>query len=218
MDLSLEEIAMSAGLPKGKIAAVIAVLVIVLCTAGYLVHLNGDSFDFSNTETKLVTTASMDAAPPTGYEISSIPAGGLVFIEKVHGNDFYSSLKVGDVLTFDYIHPVSRNVISVTHRIIDIKETSGVYTYTMKGDAVDGSTGSSVQIVTSDSGDIDGKVVGVSHVLGVLVSFFTSSSGKVVTIAAICAAAVVACIASVRSGNNSDEGPGKKKDVPKEGS
>ncbi len=55
---------MSADLPKGKIAAVIAVLVIVLCTAGYLVHLNGNSFDFSNTETKLVTTASMDVAPP----------------------------------------------------------------------------------------------------------------------------------------------------------
>ena len=210
---------MSADLPKGKIAAVIAVLVIVLCTAGYLVHLNGNSFDFSNTETKLVTTASMDAAPPpAGYEISNIPAGSLVFIEKVHGGDFYSSLKVGDILTFDYIHPVSRNVISVTHRIIDIKETSGVYTYTMKGDAVDGSAGASVQIVTSDSGDIVGKVVGVSHSLGVLVSFFTSSSGKIATIAAICAAVVVACIASVRFGNGSDEGPGKKKDVPKEGS
>lgn len=125
---------------------------------------------------------------------------------------------MGDILTFDYIHPVSRNVISVTHRIIDIKETSGVYTYTMKGDAVDGSTGASVQIVTSDSGDIVGKVVGVSHSLGVLVSFFTSSSGKIATIAAICAAVVVACIASVRFGNGSDEDPGKKKDVPKEGS
>ena len=204
-------------LPKGKLAVLVAVVIIALCTAGYIVHLNGDSFDFSNTETKIVASASMDADSSAGYEIGRIPAGSLVFIEKVHGDDFYSSLKVGDVLTFNYIHPVSRQPMSVTHRIIDIKETSGVYTYTMKGDAVDGSTGTSVQIVTSDSGDIDGKVVGMSHVLGVLASFFTTFSGKVATIAVICAVIVAVCLSSLHSGSGSDKDPDKKKDVSKEG-
>ena len=182
---------MSAGLPKGKIAAVIAVLVVVLCIAGYLVHLNGDSFDFSDTETKIVVSGSMDGEP-RNYEISTIPVSSLIFINKVNGDDFYSSLKVGDVLTFNYTSPVSKEHMVVTHRITGIKESSGVYTYTLKGDSLaDDPTNGSSQVVTSDSGDIIGKVTGVSSWLGLLVVFLSTWTGKICLIAIPCVLLIV---------------------------
>ena len=182
---------MSAGLPKGKIAAVIAVLVVVLCIAGYLAHLNGDSFDFSDTETKIVVSGSMDGEP-RNYEISTIPVSSLIFINKVNGDDFYSSLKVGDVLTFNYTSPVSKEHMVVTHRITDIKESLGVYTYTLKGDSLaDDPTNGSSQVVTSDSGDIIGKVTGVSSWLGLLVVFLSTWTGKICLIAIPCVLLIV---------------------------
>ena len=80
----------------------------------------------------------------------------------------------------------------VTHRITDIRESSGVYTYTLKGDSVaDDPTNGSSQIVTSDSGDIIGKVVGVSHWLGVLVIFMSTWTGKICLIAIPCVLLIV---------------------------
>ena len=163
---------------NATIVAIAIVVVIVLCGLGYVIHINGDSLDFSHTEAKIVVSGSMDGEP-RDYPIKTIPTGSMVVIHKVDGTDFYSTLKVGDVLTFDYIHPVSKENMVVTHRIIKIEENNEVYTYTLKGDSIaDDPTNGSVQVVTSDSGDVIGKVVGVSHWLGELVIFLSTWTGK----------------------------------------
>lgn len=173
-------------LSKGTIVIIVATAVVVTCSVGYVAHLNGDSLDFSHTDARIVVSGSMDGEP-RDYPISTIPTGSMVLIERVHGPGFHQSLEVGDVLTFDYIHPVSHESMVVTHRIIDIKESNGVYTYTLKGDSIaDDPTNGSVQIVTSNSGDIIGKVVGVSHWLGVLAVFLSTWAGRVCLILVPC--------------------------------
>lgn len=182
---------MDSKLSKRSMIAIAVLAVIVVCGLGYVIHINGDSLDFSHTETKIVVSGSMDGEP-RDYPIKTIPTGSMVVIHRVDGSDFYSSLKVGDVLTFDYVHPVSKEKMVVTHRIIEISENDGVYTYTLKGDSIaDDPTNGSVQIVTSDSGDVIGKVVGVSHWLGELVVFLSTWMGKFCLIVIPCVLIII---------------------------
>ncbi len=177
---------MGSRLSNAEIVAIIVVVAVVIGGLGYVIHINGNSLDFSHTEAKIVVSGSMDGEP-RDYPIKTIPTGSMVIIHGVDGNDFYSSLKIGDVLTFDYTHPVSKENMVVTHRIIEIAENNGVYTYTLKGDSIaDDPTNGSVQIVTSDSGDVIGKVVGVSHWLGELVVFLSTWTGKLCLIVIPC--------------------------------
>lgn len=183
---------------RSTLATIIVIAALVACLTGYAAHLNGGSLDFSDTEAKIVVSGSMDGEP-RDYDIRTIPTGSLITIHQVPSDpsDFYSSLKVGDVLTFDYIHPVSQESMVVTHRIIAIDESSGVYTYTLKGDSIaDDPTNGSVQVVTSDSGDVIGKVVGVSHWLGVLAVFVSTWTGKLCLILIPC---VILIVSEVRN-------------------
>ncbi len=197
---------MKSAISKKAIAASVFAVLLLVCLIGYVVHLNGNTVDFSDTELKVVVSGSM-GGEPRDYEISTIPVSSLIFIHKVSNQSDYASYKIGDVLTFNYIHPVSKESMTVTHRIIDIKENSGVYTYTLKGDSVaDDPTNGSVQIVTSDSGDIIGKTVGVSHWLGLLVVFLSTQIGKVCLVVVPCVI-LIATEASniVRSKDDSSE-------------
>ena len=196
---------------KTLISAVV-ILAVVLSVAGYMIHLNGNSLDYSETDVKIVVTGSMDGEPRTQYDISSIPTGSMIFIHKVTDDSFYSSLRVGDVLTFNYMHPTEKKNMVVTHRIIQISETGGVYTYTLAGDSiVDDPTNGSTQVVTSDSGAIIGKVVGVSHVLGVLVTFMSKDAGKICFILIPCIILIVAEVLNIVKilRNRKDDGDGE---------
>ena len=183
---------------------VLAVAVVsVSAFTGYLWDRNGGSLDFSDTDVMIVISGSMDGEPRTQYEISTIPLGSMVFVRNVPSDPagkegFYSSLGVGDVLTFDYEHPVSHETMVVTHRIIDISGSEGAYTYTLKGDSIaDDPTNGSVQVVTSQSGDVIGKVVGVSHWLGELVVFLSTWTGKACLILIPCAILIVSEVRSI---------------------
>lgn len=184
----------------------ITTLAVVLVVASgcllFIYDRNGDSLDLSNTDVKIVVSGSMAGEPRTQYDIQTIPVESMVFIRKVPQDDdaqsFYSSLKVGDVLTFDYRHPVSKENMVVTHRIISISESRGVYTYTCKGDSIaDDPTNGSIQIVTSASGDVIGKVVGVSHTLGQAVVFLSTGLGKVCLIVIPCIILIVSEIGNI---------------------
>ena len=172
---------------------VLAVAVVsVSAFVGYLWDRNGGSLDFSDTEVMIVISGSMDGEPRTQYEISTIPLGSMVFVRDVPSDPagkegFYSSLRVGDVLTFRYTHPFSHESMVVTHRIVDIAPSPEGYTFTMAGDVMrDDPTNSSVQVVTSQSGDVIGEVTGVSHWLGVLATFMSQWYGKVLFILVPC--------------------------------
>lgn len=177
-----------------------AVLVAVLvCCVGYAAHLNGDSLDFSHTDARIVISGSMEGEP-RDYPISTIPVKSLVVIHKVNGDSFYSDLRVGDVLTFNYEHPVTYENMVVTHRIIAIDEQPSGYIYTLRGDFVDADddpTGGSVQYVTSSSGDVIGKVVGTSLWLGKAVIFMSTWTGKVCLVLIPCLILIVAELATL---------------------
>ena len=201
-------------LSRRSVISLVIVAVAVSAAAGYLWDCNGRSLDFSDTDVKIVVSGSMDGEPRTQYDIETIPVKSMVFIHRVPDDpgSFYSSMKVGDVLTFDYIHPVSHETMVVTHRIIDIRETGGVYTYTLKGDSIaDDPTNGSVQTVTSDSGDVIGKVVGVSHALGVLAVFLSSWTGKFCLILVPCMVLIVSeagnIVRILRDGGEDDSEP-----------
>ncbi|MGN0097887.1 MAG: hypothetical protein ACI38Y_00995 [Candidatus Methanomethylophilaceae archaeon] len=173
-----------------RLVPIAAVIVVIGSATGYMWSQNGNSLDFSETDYKIVVSGSMAGEPRDQYDIRTIPVKSLVFIHKVPSDDaegFYGSLEVGDVLTFDYVHPVSKENMVVTHRIISISENAGVYTYTCKGDSIaDDPTNGSVQIVTSLSDDVIGKVVGVSPTLGSLVVFLSTGTGKLCLIIVPC--------------------------------
>ncbi len=183
--------------PSRRTLATVAVAVFVIAVSlGYAAHINGGTLDFSDTEAKIVVSGSMDGGP-RDHPIRTIPTGSLVVIHRVTGQDFYSSLEVGDVLTFDYIHPVSKESMVVTHRIVSVSESSGVYTYTLKGDSIaDDPTNGSVQTVTSDSGDVIGEVVGVSHWLGVLAVFMSTWTGRFCLVLVPC---IILIVSEVRN-------------------
>lgn len=186
-------------------------IVAVSAVAGYFWDRNGNSLDFSDTDVKIVVSGSMAGIPRTQYDIQTIPVESMVFIHRVPSDpsSFYSSLKVGDVITFDYNHPVSKEDMVVTHRIVSISESNGVYTYTCKGDSIaDDPTNGSVQIVTSSSGDIIGEVVGVSHILGQFVVFLSTGLGKFCLIIVPCLILIVSEVGNIirvlRNGDGSE--------------
>ncbi len=196
-------------LSRKAMVSIAVIVVLASAIVGFMWEKNGKSLDFSDTEAKIVVSGSMDGEKRTQYEIETIPTGSMVFIHRVPSDSqsFYSSLKVGDVLTFDYTHPVSKEHMVVTHRIISISESGGVYTYTLKGDSIaDDPTNGSVQTVTSDSGDVIGKVVGVSHALGVLAVFMSSWTGKFCLILVPCIILIVSEVRNIiRILRNGDE-------------
>ena len=166
----------------------VAIASVLLGVFGYYIYgLNGDSLDFSDTEVRVVVSDSMEGEPRTQYDIETIPVGSLVFIRQVPEGygayDFYSSLEVGDVVTFHYRHPVTKEDMVVTHRIIKIDDASGDIRFTMSGDAImDDPENSSKQVVYASSGDMIGKVTGVSPFLGDVMVFMSSAGGKAVVI------------------------------------
>ncbi|WII07629.1 hypothetical protein PED39_00080 [Methanomassiliicoccales archaeon LGM-RCC1] len=191
-----------AGKGRSRIARFIPtmLLIVLVIFAGYYIYDHNDGFGF-DTELKVVVSGSMDGEPRDQYDIKSIPLGSLVWIKKVPSDSdtFYSSLREGDVLTFNYRHPISGENMVVTHRIISIEQGNGGFTYTLKGDSIaDDPTNGSVQKVTSYSGDIIGKVSGVSPWLGQLVIFMSTLEGRICLIGIPCAIIVLAEFNSIR--------------------
>lgn len=136
---------------------------------------------------RVVTTDSMDKCNLTdvsAYKIKSLPPKTMVFIEKVpadpqEAKDWYSSLQVGDVLTFRYVYT---SQITVTHRITAITEKAdGSFLIELAGDNKNAKTGQLYQTIDTASKDspnyVLGKVTGKSYFLGFCVSLLRSNVG-----------------------------------------
>ncbi len=126
----------------------------------------------------VVISGSMDGERQEEYDIKTIPLKSLVkvsLIEEGKENEFYSSLKKGDILTFNYL---ALNNATITHRIISdpVVLDDGTIKYELKGDAVEGNE---IQTLYSDgrSGEILGKVTFVSLPLGQMYFFISSKVG-----------------------------------------
>lgn len=169
---------------KGKIKTVFRItgnilfyilLVVLLFLAGLSITSRVTGGRIGNSQYLVVISASMDGGEQKEYPIKTIPVGALIKDEVNDNSDaFYSSLKKGDVLTFNYI---SLGNETITHRIIEepVKRDDGTYRYVVKGDAVDDDS----QVLYSDgrTGEIIGKVVSVNLPLGKFMLFLTSKKG-----------------------------------------
>ncbi len=142
---------------------------------------NGRFFD---SQFLVVLSGSMDGEKQEEYEIQNIPIKSLIKIDLIKDgkeDEFYSSLKKGDVLTFNY---ASLNNTTITHRIIEdpILLSDGTYQYKLKGDAVEGA--GDYQMLYSDgrTGEIIGKVSYVSPFLGQIYFFVSSKLGTLLLV------------------------------------
>ena len=148
-------------------------------------------------EVRIVLTGSMEGseefyASHPEYEIQSLPVDSAVTVRTVptderEQEEFYSDMKVGDILTFYY--QLGSKAIPVTHRIVNIDAHTGtngneIYRFTCMGDNPTGdqtvSKFSPTQEVSSDSGLVIGKVTGVSVGLGWFLVHFVQNRMVVV--------------------------------------
>ena len=167
---------------------------IILCIFGIVVSIVSKK-DSDGTATifgvqmRLVVSPSMEKCDQTdvsGFEIKDIKTKSVVFIKVVpesekEKNEFYASLKVGDVLTFKYTYVTQE---TITHRIVDIEENGiGGYIIKLEGDNKNTEDGVLTQeINTSDeisSNYVIGKVTATSYLLGLFIYALKSPIGLI---------------------------------------
>lgn len=129
-----------------------------------------------NYQLRLVISDSMDKSDQvdvSSFEIKSIKVKSMVFVktfDEENKDEFYSSLKVGDVLTFRYVYTKQE---TITHRIVEITpKSSGGYLISLQGDNRVSESGVLTQVIDTSLTDspnyIIGKVVHVSYPLGLI--------------------------------------------------
>ncbi len=173
-------------------------LVIFFCLALVSVSTRITKGKYGNTQFLVVVSASMDGEKQEDYDIKTIPVKSLIGVDLVKEgkeDEFYSSLKKGDVLTFNY---VSFNNETITHRIVEdpVKDENGVYKYVLRGDAVEEDQ---TQILYSDgrSGEIIGKVKFVNLPLGQMYFFISSKLGTILLVILPCSLVAIIEIVKV---------------------
>lgn len=157
------------------------IVAVVGCFAAVSITSRATNGRFGDTQYLVVLSASMDGEKKEEYEIKTVPVKSLIKIDLVGNNEdnFYSNLKMGDVITFNYL---SLNNETITHRIVEepTKDSNGVYKYVVQGDAVENDR----QTLYSDgrTGEIIGKVTFVSKPLGEIYFFINSKVGTLVLV------------------------------------
>ena len=145
---------------------------------------------------RIVTTDSMAECEHTNvssYDIKDIPARSMVFVkvmpeDKQEADEWYRSLRVGDVLTFRYVYTTQ---VTITHRIASIteKETGG-FVIELEGDNKTSEDGQLYQTIdtsiSNNTNYVIGKVTGSSYLLGVIMSFLMQPIGIVFAIIVPC--------------------------------
>lgn len=144
---------------------------------------------------RIVTTDSMAACDQTdvsSFDIKSIPSRSLVFVEKVPesaeaAKAWYSSLKVGDVLTFRYVYTTQ---VTITHRITSITPKGEGYVIELEGDNKSADSESMTQVIDTTEQNspnyVIGKVVGHSYFFGFLLSLLRQPIGIVLLVIVPC--------------------------------
>ena len=146
---------------------------------------------------RVVTSNSMSKSEYTDvsdYKIKDIPIRSMVFVKTVpddpnEANAFYSSLKVGDVLTFRYVYTTQ---VTITHRITSIteKETGG-FIIELEGDNKSSEDGQLTQVIDTSipnsTNYVIGKVTGQARLFGLIMSFLMKPAGIILLIILPCA-------------------------------
>lgn len=161
---------------------------------------------------RLVSTGSMEKSEETdvsGFEIGSLPKNSMIFIDLVpenidEANEWYDSLKVGDVLTVKYVYT---SQIVITHRIIskeqlykDGEAIAGGYIITIEGDNKNDTATQMQQTINTTLTDspnyVIGKVTGKAVLLGGFLSLLKTPVGTVFIIIIPCA--IIALLEAIK--------------------
>lgn len=147
-------------------------------------------------ELRVVTSDSMaecDQTDVSEYEIKSIPIRSMIFVEKIPQNEgeaeeWYRSLKVGDVLTFRYVYT---NQVTITHRITSITEKdTGGFVIELAGDNKNADSDQLYQTIDTSIPEnmnyVLGKVTGQSVIFGNILTMLKSPLGLIFLIIIPC--------------------------------
>ncbi|MCH5152452.1 MAG: hypothetical protein J1F68_00620 [Clostridiales bacterium] len=156
-------------------------------------------------EMRIVLSGSMEKnsdVDVSDCRIKDIRKGSMVFVQLVpdgaaQAQEFYSRLKVGDVLTFRYdvsgqhFEGKQSPQMTITHRIVDIEPNdTGGYVITLRGDNSSSTGIADVQTIdtsnTASPNYVIGRVTGKSYVLGLLVYSLKRPLGLAVLIIVPC--------------------------------
>ena len=137
---------------KRVIALALAIAFITI-TAGYLFHMNGNSFDPSGTSVYIIVTDSMEGE-------QGIQKDTLVFTRGI------DDMEIGNIVGYR----TSMSDSLFFHRIVNIDGNE----VTLKGDAYD-----HVDVVSKEQ--IECKIVGEDHTVGSLIVFVRSHAALLIT-------------------------------------
>lgn len=145
---------------------------------------------------RVVTSDSMSESEFTdvsAYKIKDIPIRSMVFVkvmpdDPAEADEFYRSLKVGDVLTFRYVYTTQ---VTITHRITSITEKdTGGFIIELAGDNKNSEDGQLTQVIDTsipnNTNYVIGKVTGQAYLLGLLMSFLMQPVGIILLIIVPC--------------------------------
>ena len=172
---------------------------------------------------RFVKTASMEKCDATydeikQYDIKDIPINSLLFIETVPKDEaqaleWYSKIKVGDVLTFKYVYDYKQETI--THRVTDIKEYydgDGVllgYDITLRGDNIPEGTNAQEQYIYTYEPEalnyVVGKVVSQNRFLGLLAAALKTPLGLILVVMVPCSVIIITEVVRVVNLLNADK-------------
>ena len=171
-----------------------------ICVISVMVTLiskrDDDGAEIFGYQMRIVTSESMAKSEGTdvsGYEIGSIPLNSMVFIQTVpedptKADQWYSEVKIGDVLTFKYLYA---SQVTITHRVVDkLEKPGGGYIFSLEGDNKAEGQHSMTQIIDTTDSDspnyIIGKVTGKSFLFGLLISLMQKPVGIVLVVIVPC--------------------------------
>jgi signal peptidase I len=145
---------------------------------------------------RVVTSDSMSESEFTdvsAYKIKDIPIRSMVFVkvmpdDPAEADEFYRSLKVGDVLTFRYVYTTQ---VTITHRITSITEKdTGGFVIELAGDNKNAEDGQLIQSIDTsipnNTNYVIGKVTGQAYWLGLTMSFLMQPIGIILIIIVPC--------------------------------
>lgn len=203
--------------------AFLALCIAALIMAAVSKKNNDGAMNIFGTEMRIVVSESMakseNSADVSQYAIKDLPLRTMVFIQTVPEDEteaekWYSELKKGDVLTFQFRTGASAK--TVTHRIIDITKSGSGYVIQLQGDNRGENGDPSIQTVYTSPSDfftpnddeyyhyVIGKVTGKSVVLGNIVYAVRQPVGAALIIIVPCVIIIIWQIIRIFGAVNDD--------------
>ncbi len=180
----------SVRISKKRIVTIVAAIVVIVAALFVFYDLNGHSLDPTDRDYRVVVTGSMDGDPQP-YEIPTIPVNSLIAIKHLSGGEF-KTVKVGDVLAFNWAESGMSESRLTVHRVTEIHTDSegNVTGFTTVGDIYNDEYPDWRHYETPDVENVVGVVIGVSPAIGKAVHFIQTSPIYVVMIIAVIAVIV----------------------------